>query len=253
MLMVCHHLDKNVPEDIAFADSRIRPETIAAEDVLHDMGIFSMMSSDSQAMGRVGEVITRTWQTADKMKKQRGALPEDSERNDNFRIKRYISKYTINPAITHGVSEYVGSVEVGKVADLVLWNPAFFGAKPDMIIKGGFIFASKMGDANASIPTPQPVCYTEMFGGHGLALSSTCITFVSKYAYEDGIKEKLGLKRQVLPVKNCRNISKADMVYNNVCGDIRVDPETYTVTVDGEVITCEPFDELALAQRYFMF
>ena len=253
MLMVCHHLDKNVPEDIAFADSRIRPETIAAEDVLHDMGIFSMMSSDSQAMGRVGEVITRTWQTADKMKKQRGALPEDSQRNDNFRIKRYISKYTINPAITHGVSEYVGSVEVGKVADLVLWNPAFFGAKPDMIIKGGFIFASKMGDANASIPTPQPVCYTEMFGGHGLALSSTCITFVSKYAYEDGIKEKLGLKRQVLPVKNCRNISKADMVYNNVCGDIRVDPETYTVTVDGEVITCEPFDELALAQRYFMF
>lgn len=253
MLMVCHHLDKNVPEDIAFADSRIRPETIAAEDVLHDMGIFSMMSSDSQAMGRVGEVITRTWQTADKMKKQRGHLPEDNKRNDNFRIKRYISKYTINPAITHGVSEYVGSVEVGKIADLVLWNPAFFGAKPEMIIKGGFIFASKMGDANASIPTPQPVVYTEMFGGHGLALSSTCLTFVSKYAYDNGIKEKLGLKRQVVPVKNCRNISKADMVYNNVCKDIKVDPETYTVTVDGEVITCEPFSELALAQRYFMF
>ncbi len=253
MLMVCHHLDKNVPEDIAFADSRIRPETIAAEDVLHDMGILSMMSSDSQAMGRVGEVITRTWQTADKMKKQRGHLPEDNKRNDNFRIKRYISKYTINPAITHGVSEYVGSVEVGKIADLVLWNPAFFGAKPEMIIKGGFIFASKMGDANASIPTPQPVVYTEMFGGHGLALSSTCLTFVSKYAYDNGIKEKLGLKRQVVPVKNCRNISKADMVYNNVCKDIKVDPETYTVTVDGEVITCEPFSELALAQRYFMF
>lgn len=253
MLMVCHHLDKNVPEDIAFADSRIRPETIAAEDVLHDMGIFSMMSSDSQAMGRVGEVITRTWQTADKMKKQRGHLPEDNKRNDNFRIKRYISKYTINPAITHGVSEYVGSVEIGKIADLVLWNPAFFGAKPEMIIKGGFIFASKMGDANASIPTPQPVVYTEMFGGHGLALSSTCLTFVSKYAYDNGIKEKLGLKRQVVPVKNCRNISKADMVYNNVCKDIKVDPETYTVTVDGEVITCEPFSELALAQRYFMF
>lgn len=253
MLMVCHHLDKNVPEDIAFADSRIRPETIAAEDVLHDMGIFSMMSSDSQAMGRVGEVITRTWQTADKMKKQRGHLPEDNKRNDNFRIKRYISKYTINPAITHGVSEYVGSVEIGKIADLVLWNPAFFGAKPEMIIKGGFIFASKMGDANASIPTPQPVVYTEMFGGHGLALSSTCLTFVSKYAYDNGIKEKLGLKRQVVSVKNCRNISKADMVYNNVCKDIKVDPETYTVTVDGEVITCEPFSELALAQRYFMF
>ena len=254
MLMVCHHLDKKIPEDVAFADSRIRPETIAAEDVLHDMGIFSMMSSDSQAMGRVGEVITRTWQTASKMKDERGALPEDEGKgNDNFRVKRYIAKYTINPAITHGISSYVGSVEEGKLADLVLWNPAFFGAKPDMIIKGGFIFASKMGDANASIPTPQPVCYTEMFGGHGLALSSTCITFVSKYAYEDGIKEKLGLKRQVLPVKNCRNISKADMVYNNVCGDIRVDPETYTVTVDGEVITCEPFDELALAQRYFMF
>ncbi len=253
MLMVCHHLDKNVPEDIAFADSRIRPETIAAEDVLHDMGIFSMMSSDSQAMGRVGEVITRTWQTADKMKKQRGSLSEDCKRNDNFRIKRYISKYTINPAITHGISEYVGSVEVGKIADLVLWNPAFFGAKPEMIIKSGFIFASRMGDANASIPTPQPVVYTDMFGAHGLALSSSCVTFVSKYAHDNGIKEKLNLKRQVLPVKNCRNISKADMRFNNICGDIEVNPETYTVTVDGEEITCEPFSELALAQRYFMF
>lgn len=253
MLMVCHHLDKNVPEDIAFADSRIRPETIAAEDVLHDMGIFSMMSSDSQAMGRVGEVITRTWQTADKMKKQRGALPEDTDRNDNFRIKRFISKYTINPAITHGISEYVGSVEVGKIADLVLWNPAFFGAKPEMIIKSGFIFASKMGDANASIPTPQPVVYTDMFGAHGRALSSSCITFVSKSAYENNIRAALGLKRQVLPVKNCRSITKADMRFNDRCGDIRVDPETYTVTVDGGLITCEPFSELALAQRYFMF
>lgn len=253
MLMVCHHLDKKVPEDIAFADSRIRPETIAAEDVLHDMGIFSMMSSDSQAMGRVGEVITRTWQTADKMKKQRGPLPEDTDRNDNFRIKRYLAKYTINPAITHGISDYVGSVEVGKMADLVLWNPAFFGAKPDMIIKGGFIFASKMGDANASIPTPQPVVYTDMFGGHGLALSSSCVTFVSQYAYANGIREQLGLHRQVLPVKHCRTISKADMVFNNVCADIQVDPETYTVTVDGAVVTCEPFSELALAQRYFMF
>ncbi|MDD7430122.1 MAG: urease subunit alpha, partial [Oscillospiraceae bacterium] len=253
MLMVCHHLDKNVPEDIAFADSRIRPETIAAEDVLHDMGIFSMMSSDSQAMGRVGEVITRTWQTADKMKKQRGALPEDTDRNDNFRIKRFISKYTINPAITHGISEYVGSVEVGKIADLVLWSPAFFGAKPEMIIKSGFILASKMGDANASIPTPQPVVYTDMFGAHGRALSSSCITFVSKSAYENNIRAALGLKRQVLPVKNCRSITKADMRFNDRCGDIRVDPETYTVTVDGGLITCEPFSELALAQRYFMF
>ncbi len=253
MLMVCHHLDKNVPEDIAFADSRIRPETIAAEDVLHDMGIFSMMSSDSQAMGRVGEVITRTWQTADKMKKQRGHLPEDCERNDNFRIKRFISKYTINPAITHGISEYVGSVEVGKIADLVLWNPIFFGAKPEMIIKSGFIFASKMGDANASIPTPQPVVYADMFGAKGLALSSSCITFVSDYAFKNNIKDKLGLKRKVLPVKNCRSIGKADMRFNNICGDIQVNPETYTVTVNGELITCEAFSELALAQRYFMF
>ena len=188
MLMVCHHLDKNVPEDIAFADSRIRPDTIAAEDVLHDMGIFSMMSSDSQAMGRVGEVITRTWQTADKMKKQRGTLPEDCERNDNFRIRRFVAKYTINPAITQGISQYVGSVEVGKLADLVLWNPKMFGVKPDMIIKGGFIIASKMGDANASIPTPEPVVYTDMFGAYGLARANTCISFVSKAAYDDGIK-----------------------------------------------------------------
>lgn len=253
MLMVCHHLDKNVPEDIAFADSRIRPETIAAEDVLHDMGIFSMMSSDSQAMGRVGEVITRTWQTADKMKKQRGALPEDCERNDNFRIRRYVAKYTINPAITHGISQYVGSVEVGKLADLVLWNPKMFGVKPDMVIKGGFIIASKMGDANASIPTPEPVVYTDMFGAYGLARANTCISFVSKAAYDDGIKERLGLKRQVLPVSHCRDIGKRDMKNNDVIADIDVNPENYEVRVDGELITCKAADELALTQKYFLF
>lgn len=253
MLMVCHHLDKKVPEDIAFADSRIRPETIAAEDVLHDMGIFSMMSSDSQAMGRVGEVITRTWQTADKMKKQRGALPEDSERNDNFRVKRYIAKYTINPAITHGVADYVGSVEVGKTADLVLWNPSMFGVKPDMIIKGGFIVASKMGDANASIPTPQPVVYTNMFGAYGLARKKTCITFVSGAAYEHGIKERLSLERQVLPVKNCRNIGKKNMKHNDRIANIEVNPENYEVRVDGELISCEAAEELPLAQKYYLF
>ena len=253
MLMVCHHLDKNVPEDIAFADSRIRPETIAAEDVLHDMGIFSMMSSDSQAMGRVGEVITRTWQTADKMKKQRGALLEDCERNDNFRIRRYVAKYTINPAITHGISQYVGSVEVGKLADLVLWNPKMFGVKPDMIIKGGFIIASKMGDANASIPTPEPVVYTDMFGAYGLARANTCISFVSKAAYDDGIKERLGLKRQVLPVSHCRDIGKRDMKNNDVIADIDVNPENYEVRVDGELVTCKAADELALTQKYFLF
>ncbi len=253
MLMVCHHLDKRVPEDISFADSRIRSETIAAEDVLHDMGIFSMMSSDSQAMGRVGEVIIRTWQTADKMKKQRGPLPEDSDRNDNFRVKRYISKYTINPAITHGVSEYIGSVEVGKYADLVLWNPAMFGVKPEMILKGGMIIASKMGDANASIPTPQPVQYTKMFGSYGLAKSRTCITFVSQYAYESGIREQLHLSKIVLPVKHCRDIGKKDMKNNDVLADIQVNPETYEVRVDGELITCEPAESLSLTQRYFMF
>lgn len=251
--MVCHHLDKRVPEDISFADSRIRSETIAAEDVLHDMGIFSMMSSDSQAMGRVGEVIIRTWQTADKMKKQRGPLPEDSDRNDNFRVKRYISKYTINPAITHGVSEYIGSVEVGKYADLVLWNPAMFGVKPEMILKGGMIIASKMGDANASIPTPQPVQYTKMFGSYGLAKSRTCITFVSQYAYESGIREQLHLSKIVLPVKHCRDIGKKDMKNNDVLADIQVNPETYEVRVDGELITCEPAESLSLTQRYFMF
>ena len=253
MLMVCHHLDKKIPEDVAFADSRIRPETIAAEDVLHDMGIFSMMSSDSQAMGRVGEVITRTWQTADKMKKQRGTLDLDNERNDNNRVKRYISKYTINPAITHGISEYVGSVETGKVADLVLWRPDMFGVKPEMIIKNGFICASRMGDANASIPTPEPVVYTDMFGGKGQAVDKTSFTVVSQYAYEHGIKEGLGLNRNVLPVKHCRDIGKKDMVYNNRIAKLEVDPETYTVKVDGEEITCEPAGELALAQRYFLF
>ncbi|MGN1115465.1 MAG: urease subunit alpha, partial [Candidatus Ornithomonoglobus sp.] len=253
MLMVCHHLDSRVREDIAFADSRIRPETIAAEDVLHDMGIFSMMSSDSQAMGRVGEVITRTWQTASKMKDQRGTLPEDSERNDNYRVKRYISKYTINPAITHGIAEYVGSVEEGKLADLVLWKPAMFGVKPEMIIKGGYIIASKMGDANASIPTPQPVVYTNMFGAHGLAQKRTCVTFVSKAASDGGIKERLGLDRIVLPVENCRNIGKKDMKFNDRTGDIKVDPENYRVTVDGENIICEAAQKLPLTQKYYLF
>ncbi|MDR1069881.1 MAG: urease subunit alpha [Gracilibacteraceae bacterium] len=253
MLMVCHHLDSRVPEDVAFADSRIRPETIAAEDVLHDMGIFSMMSSDSQAMGRVGEVITRTWQTASKMKTQRGALPEDSSRNDNFRAKRYIAKYTINPAVAHGISDYVGSVETGKYADLVIWKPVFFGAKPEMIIKGGFIIASKMGDANASIPTPQPVMYTKMFGASDLAQKHTCITFVSGAAEKGGITEKLGLERIVLPVKNCRSVLKSDMRYNDRTGSITVDPETYTVVADGEKITCEAATVLPLTQKYYLF
>ena len=253
MLMVCHHLDKNIPEDVAFADSRIRPETIAAEDVLHDMGVFSMMSSDSQAMGRIGEVITRTWQTAHKMKEERGPLPGDGEYCDNFRIKRYISKYTINPAITHGISEYVGSVEVGKIADLVLWNPAFFGVKPDMIIKGGMIIASKMGDANASIPTTQPVMYQPMFAAHGRAKYSTCITFVSQAALQNGIKEKLHLEKMVLPVRNTRTIRKADMKFNNGTPDIAVDPETYEVKADGELLTSKPAKKLPLTQLYNLF
>ena len=254
MLMVCHHLDKRNPEDVAFADSRIRPETIAAEDVLHDMGIFSMMSSDSQAMGRVGEVITRTWQTADKMRKQRGKLPQDrASANDNFRVKRFIAKYTINPAITHGIADYVGSVEVGKLADLVLWNPALFGAKPEMVIKGGTIVAARMGDANASIPTPEPVLYRDMFGAKGSALASTCATFVSSYAVEDGIASSLGLQRMVLPVHGCRTLAKSDLLFNDVTGDIRVNPETYEVRVDGELITCEPAHSLPLTQRYFLF
>ncbi len=253
MLMVCHHLDSKVPEDVAFADSRIRAETIAAEDILHDLGVFSMLSSDSQAMGRVGEVIIRTWQTADKMKKQRGRLPEEKGNNDNFRAKRYIAKYTINPAITHGISEYVGSLEVGKVADIVLWQPRFFGVKPELILKGGMITYSQMGDANASIPTPQPVLTRPMFGALGKAKYHSCLTFVSQAAYASGIKEKLGLAKEVRPVRNCRHLTKKQMIHNDTLPDIKVDPETYEVTVNGEVLTCEPARELPMAQRYFLF
>ena len=254
MLMVCHHLDKNVPEDVSFADSRIRPETIAAEDILHDMGVFSMMSSDSQAMGRVAEVIIRTWQTADKMKKQRGFLAEDEKNNnDNFRVKRYVSKYTINPAITHGINEYVGSLEPGKYADLVLWKPALFGAKPEMIIKGGMIIASRMGDPNASIPTPQPVMYRPMFGAYGKALQKTCFSFVSQISLTNNVVPGYGLQKTVLPVKNCRNISKKDLIHNDATPDIKVNPENYEVKVDGVHITCEPVAVLPLAQRYFLF
>ncbi|HEY4150115.1 MAG TPA: urease subunit alpha [Chitinophagaceae bacterium] len=254
MLMVCHHLDKSVPEDVAFADSRIRPETIAAEDILHDMGVFSMMSSDSQAMGRVAEVITRTWQTADKMKKQRGPLPEDAAGgNDNFRVKRYVSKYTLNPAITHGVARYVGSLEPGKLADIVLWKPALFGAKPELIIKGGMIIAGRMGDPNASIPTPQPVIYRHMFGAYGKALYATCATFVSKISLEKNIVQQYGLQKMVLPVENCRAISKKDLVHNDATPLIEVNPENYEVKVDGSPITCQPVSVVPLAQRYFLF
>jgi len=252
MLMVCHHLSKNIPEDVAFADSRIRPETIAAEDILQDMGVFSIMSSDSQAMGRVGEVVTRTWQTASKMRSQRGYLETDTE-NDNFRVKRYVSKYTINPAIAHGISDYVGSVEVGKIADFVLWKPALFGVKPEIIYKSGFIAAAKMGDPNASIPTPQPIIYRPMFGAHGKAKYSTCATFVSQVSLEKGIVAEYGLQKMVLPVKNCRNISKEDMIHNSATPNIDVNPENYKVFVDGEHITCEAADKLPLAQLYFMF
>jgi urease subunit alpha len=254
MLMVCHHLSPSVAEDVSFADSRIRPETIAAEDILHDMGIISMMSSDSQAMGRVAEVITRTWQTAHKMKVQRGFLPEDEDDgNDNFRVKRYVSKYTINPAISHGISEYVGSIEKGKLADIVLWKPSMFGAKPEMIIKGGMIIASKMGDPNASIPTPQPVIYRHMFGAAGKALFKTCATFVSQISLDKRIVQQYGLQKMVLPVKNCRNIGKKDMVHNDATPHIEVNPENYQVKVDGLPITCEPMKVLPLAQRYFLF
>ncbi len=253
MLMVCHHLDSKVPEDVAFADSRIRPETIAAEDILHDLGVFSMMSSDSQAMGRVGEVIIRTWQAADKMKKQRGALKEESSANDNFRVKRYVAKYTINPALTHGISSYVGSLEKGKLADVVLWHPSMFGVKPEMILKGGFIVSSRMGDANASIPTPQPVIYRNMFGAYGSAKHSTCLTFVSKAALESGSIEQLKLRKILAPVSCCRTISKKDMILNNATPCIEVDPETYEVRVDGEHLTCDPLKVLSLAQRYFLF
>ncbi|MBD8490634.1 urease subunit alpha [Echinicola sp. CAU 1574] len=254
MLMVCHHLSKSIPEDVAFADSRIRKETIAAEDILHDMGVFSMMSSDSQAMGRVGEVITRTWQTAHKNKIQQGFLPEDRElQADNFRVKRYIAKYTINPAISHGIAKHVGSIESGKIADLVLWKPAFFGAKPEMVIKGGMITASKMGDPNASIPTPQPVIMRNMFGAHGSALEKTSVTFISKAGLENNIKEKYGLKKEVVPVEGCRNIGKKDLIHNDKTPVIEVNPENYEVSVEGKVITCEPLEVLPLAQRYFLF
>ena len=252
MLMVCHHLDKRVPEDVAFADSRIRPETIAAEDILHDMGVFSIMSSDSQAMGRVGEVVTRTWQTADKMKAQRGALAEDPH-SDNFRIKRYIAKYTINPAIAHGISDYVGSLEVGKLADIVLWKPMFFGVKPECILKKGMISYAKMGDPNASIPTPQPVFYRPMFAAQGQANSKSAVIFVSKSAFDADIRQQYGLNKETLAVHGCRDVGKKDLILNNATPEITVDPERYEVRVDGEHITCEPAKKLPLAQRYFLF
>jgi len=253
MLMVCHHLDPSIAEDLAFAESRIRRETIAAEDILHDMGVFSMMSSDSQAMGRVGEVIIRTWQTAHKMKAQRGTLPEDNARHDNFRVRRYIAKYTINPAITQGIGHIVGSVEVGKFADLVVWKPALFGVKPSLILKGGMIAAAAMGDPNASIPTPQPVHYRPMFGSYGSAMDATCLTFVSQASVAAGVPEKLGLRRRVEAVRNTRSITKADMVHNGFTPNIEVDPQTYEVRADGVLLTCEPATELPMAQRYFLF
>ncbi|MFL9677013.1 urease subunit alpha [Pseudomonas marginalis] len=253
MLMVCHHLDPSIAEDVAFAESRIRRETIAAEDILHDLGAFSMISSDSQAMGRVGEVITRTWQTADKMKKQRGALPGDGPGNDNFRAKRYIAKYTINPAITHGISHIVGSIEVGKWADLVLWRPAFFGIKPTLILKGGAIASSLMGDANASIPTPQPVHYRPMFASFGSSLRATSLTFISQAALDAGLPQALGLKKQIGVVKGCRDVQKTDLIHNDYLPDIEVDPQTYQVKADGVLLWCEPADVLPMAQRYFLF
>jgi len=253
MLMVCHHLDASIAEDLAFAESRIRRETIAAEDILHDLGAISMMSSDSQAMGRIGEVITRTWQTAHKMKVQRGALPGDSPRHDNFRAKRYVAKYTINPAMTHGIAHEVGSVEAGKWADLVLWTPAFFGVKPAMVLKGGMIAIALMGDANASIPTPQPVIYREMFATRGMALPKTCLTFISQQAAESKVGERYGLQRQLVAVRGIRNLKKQDLIHNSWQPKIAVDPETYEVTADGELLTCEPAKVLPMAQRYFLF
>ncbi|PYR03838.1 MAG: urease subunit alpha, partial [Acidobacteria bacterium] len=251
MLMVCHHLSPNVPEDVAFADSRIRPETIAAEDVLHDLGAFSMMSSDSQAMGRIGEVICRTWQTADKMKRQRGPLPGEQAGNDNLRVRRYIAKYTINPAITHGIAAEVGSIEVGKLADLVLWKPAFFGVKPELIVKGGFIAGAMMGDGNASIPTPQPVIARPMFGSFGGALAACAVHFASQAGVGSGALARLA--RPAVAVKGCRTLRKADLVLNDALPRMEVDPETYEVRADGELLTCDPADVLPLAQRYFLF
>jgi urease subunit alpha len=253
MLMVCHHLDKSIPEDVAFAESRIRRETIAAEDILHDMGAFSIIASDSQAMGRVGEVLIRTWQTADKMKKQRGQLIDEDGNNDNYRVRRYIAKYTINPAIAHGMSSEIGSVEIGKRADLVLWDPAFFGVKPEMVLLGGTIAMAQMGDPNASIPTPQPVYSRPMFGAYGRSVEKSAVSFVSKAALDDGIRNTLGLAKEVLPVINTRDIGKADLQLNNATPVMEVNPETYEVRADGELLTCEPAEVLPMAQRYFMF
>ena len=253
MLMVCHHLDKSIPEDIAFAESRIRKETIAAEDILHDLGAFSIIASDSQAMGRVGEVIIRTWQTAHKMKVQRGRLKEENGENDNVRVKRYLAKYTINPSIAHGISSEIGSITEGKRADLVLWNPAFFGVKPEMVLLGGSIACAQMGDPNASIPTPQPVYSREMFGAFGRSLENSAVTFVSQASYENDIGNALELRKKTAPVKNTRNINKSNMVYNDLCPKVEVDPETYEVRANGEILTCEPASELPMAQRYFLY
>jgi urease subunit alpha len=253
MLMVCHHLSPSIPEDVAFAESRIRAETIAAEDVLHDIGAISMMSSDSQAMGRIGEVITRTWQTADKMKKQRGALPGEKSGSDNIRVRRYVAKFTINPAIAHGISHEVGSVETGKLADLVLWKPAFFGVKPEMIVKGGMIAWAAMGDANASIPTPQPVIYRPMYGSYGGALTSTSLTFLSKAAVNAELRAKLGLKKKTVAVNHCRGLTKKDMINNDALPHMEVDADTYEVRADGVLLTCEAAHVLPMAQRYFLF
>ena len=253
MLMVCHHLDKSIPEDVAFAESRIRKETIAAEDILHDLGAFSIIASDSQAMGRVGEVIIRTWQTAHKMKVQRGRLQEEKGDNYNVRVKRYVAKYTINPAITHGLSKHIGSITEGKRADIVIWDPAFFGVKPEIVMLGGSIACAQMGDPNASIPTPQPVYTRPMFSSYGRSLETSSITFVSKDSIKSGILDSLKVAKNTVAVEKTRDISKKDMVYNNYCPDISVDPETYEVTADGEILTCEPATELPMAQRYFLF
>ncbi len=253
MLMVCHHLDPSIAEDVAFAESRIRRETIAAEDILHDMGAFSIISSDSQAMGRVGEVLIRTWQTADKMKAQRGALSEEKGGNDNFRVKRYIAKYTINPALTHGLAQHVGSVEVGKRADLVLWSPAFFGVKPDLVLLGGTIVAAPMGDPNASIPTPQPVHYRPMFGAYGRSVTASAVTFISKAAAESGLSDRLDVAKALVPVSGTRTVNKAAMIHNNFAPKVDVDPETYEVRVNGDIITCAPATVLPMAQRYFLY